>query len=181
MVEGLARHVLLREGPRGVLRFEVELQGGRRMPVRMRGASMEGALNDGDHISFEAELDEHGVAHPQRVRNLSNGSTIELRPERVAHRLRGIVEHPVVSSILSGVLVFLLTLPFTAGSSGDPSPGPPPPTTSPSPSTSVLPTPPAAGGSSSLGMLLSLALSIVVASVVFVWAARRRERRAEVG
>jgi hypothetical protein len=80
---------------------------------------MEGALNDGDHISFEAELDEHRVANPQRVRNLSNGSTIELGPETIARRLRGIVEHPAVSSILSGVLVFLMTLPFTAGSSSD--------------------------------------------------------------
>jgi hypothetical protein len=183
MVEGLARHVQLREGARGVLRFEVELQSGRRMPVRMRGARMEGALNDGDNISFEAELDEHGVASPQRVSNLSNGSTIELRPESVAHRLRSIGEHPVVSSILSGVLVFLLTLPFTVGSSSDRSPARPPPTTSASP---PIPAPPAEGGSPQLGspqlgILLSLALGIVAASVVFVWAARRRGRRAEVG
>jgi hypothetical protein len=181
MVEGLARYVQLREGTRGVLRFEVELQGGRRIPVRMRGARMEGALNDGDHISFEAELDEHGVAYPQRVSNLSNGSTIEFRPETIAHRLRGIVEHPVVSSILSGVLVFLLTLPFTAGSSSDRSPGPPPPTTSLSPPTSALPAPPVESGSPPFGILLSLALSILVASVVFIWAARRRGRRADVG
>jgi hypothetical protein len=181
MVEGLARYVQLREGARGVLRFEVELRGGRRIPVRMRGARMEGALNDGDHIRFEVELDEHGVAYPRRVSNLSNGSTIEFRPESVAHRLRAVVEHPVVSSILSGVLVFLLTLPFTAGSSGDRSPGPPPPTTSSSTTTSALPALPTESGSPSFGILLSLGLSIVAASVVFVWAARRRGRRVDVG
>jgi hypothetical protein len=55
-----------------------------------------------------------------------NGSAIEFCPETLAHRLRGIVEHPVVRSILSGASGGVAAVVAAAGRLGrpvDPAPG----------------------------------------------------------
>jgi hypothetical protein len=148
-IEGRAQSVKAQqEGPDFVLRFVVEREAARFMPVEMRGLILVGVLNDGDHVQFDAEIDEYGIARPRQVSNLTNGSTVLLVEPDLPRRVRrfgGTIAVPVVSSVLSGLLVFALTLPFTS----DPVDEPPRPTASPTtePGPGGLPTTTSAGES----------------------------------
>jgi hypothetical protein len=104
------------EGSDFVLRFLVEREGARSIPVEMRGTVMIGVLNDGDRVQFNADMDDYGIARPGHVINLDNGSTVLLVEPPLSKRVRrlgGTIAVPVFTSVLSGVLVFALTSLFT--------------------------------------------------------------------
>jgi hypothetical protein len=118
-IEGPVRNVKSQqEGADFVLRFVVAREGAQHVPVEMRGNLMYGVLNDGDRVQFDAQIDDYGIARPQYVTNLDNGSTIQLRRPAFstrARRLGATIAVPLMSSALSGLLVFALTFPFTRG------------------------------------------------------------------
>jgi hypothetical protein len=103
------------EGSDFVLRFLVEREGARSIPVEMRGTAMIGVLNDGDRVQFNADMDDYGIARPGHVINLDNGSTVlfvEPPLSKRVRRLGGTIAVPVFTSVLSGVLIFSLTSQF---------------------------------------------------------------------
>jgi hypothetical protein len=107
------------EGSDFVLRFLVEREGARSIPVEMRGTSLIGVLNDGDRVQFNADMDHYNIARPLYVVNLDNGSIVLFVQPSLSKRVRrlgGTIAVPVFTSVLSGVLVFALTSLFTLNS-----------------------------------------------------------------
>lgn len=125
-IEGPVRNVKSQqEGADFVLRFVVAREGAQHVPVEMRGNLLYGVLNDGDRVQFDSQIDEYGIARPQYVTNLDNGSTIQLRRPAFstrARRLGATIAVPLMSSALSGLLVFALTFPFTRRTGPAPAP-----------------------------------------------------------
>jgi hypothetical protein len=183
-IEGPVRNVKSQqEGADFVLRFVVAREGAQHVPVEMRGNLMYGVLNDGDRVQFDSQIDEYGIARPQYVTNLDNGSTIQLRRPAFsirARRLGATIAVPLMSSALSGLLVFALTFPFTRGTG----PAPVPPS-----STSQIPTSTSLPAETTTTLIrpsprleepfpiVSILLTIVTSVTVFILVRNRQLRR----
>jgi hypothetical protein len=115
-VQGVVQHVRLdHEGSDLVLRFVLQVDQGKAIPVEMRGERLTGVLNDGDQVRVDTEAadvrEPDGVARPDRVSNLSTSSVVELarlsRVNKAVGTATGLVRS-VVIALTTGFLVTLL-------------------------------------------------------------------------
>ncbi len=91
-VEGIASRVRTdAEGSGCVLRFVVETEEGRRVPVEMRGREVLGVLDEGDRVRFAGGPTESGTARPRSIENLTTAATVEVPASGRFDRISGVV------------------------------------------------------------------------------------------
>jgi hypothetical protein len=170
-VEGIASRVRIdTEGSGRVLRFVVDTDDGRRVPVEMRGREVLGVLDDGDRVRFAAAHTASGTACPRRVDNLTTAAAVEVPAAGRLDRVSGAVGLRDVRTALISALVTVgvgsLVDVFKTGAANENEPVNP------------RPIPPQAASSSHWAWWVVGGIAVAAALVVAgVWIVRRRSSR----
>jgi hypothetical protein len=74
-----------------VLRFVIQMEGGKRLPVEMRSHQLRGVLGDGDRVRVVAGLVNAGTLRPRQVENLTTGGIVEAWSPTGLRRVAGVL------------------------------------------------------------------------------------------